>query len=100
GNVAVSATATDAGGIDHVEFYVDGALRFASSQSPYVWSLDTNGLANSVHTLAVKGFDLVGNVGQVSLTCTVNNDAVPLPNIPQHYSHIRIAELAYAGTPL
>src|SRR5262249_26176164 len=35
-----------------------------------------------------------------SLTITTQNStAPPSPVIPRHYQHIRIAELAYAGTP-
>ena len=100
GVVAVTATATDANGIDHVEFYVDGLLRFATSQSPYIWNFDTNGLANGTHVLSVKAYDPSGNMGQASITCTVNNGAPSLPNIPRHYNQIRIAELAYIGTPI
>ncbi|MFL5342732.1 MAG: Ig-like domain-containing protein, partial [Gemmataceae bacterium] len=100
GTVAVQATATDAAGIDHVEFYVDGVLRYATAQTPYAWSFSTNGLTNGLHALTVKAYDPLGNVGQATVTCTVNNNAIPLPSFPQHYSQIRIAELAYSGTPI
>ena len=99
GTIAFQATASDASGIDHVEFYIDGVLRYATAQAPYVWNFDTNGLTNGLHAFTVKAYDPLGNVGLATVTCTVDNNAIPLPNIPQHYSQIRIAELAYSGTP-
>jgi hypothetical protein len=100
GTLTIQATATDAGGVARVEFWIDGTLRDATSKAPYEWKLDTNGLANGLHSITVRAFDVAGNVGQATVNCTVNNSGVALPNIPQHYTHIRIAELAYSGTPL
>jgi hypothetical protein len=99
GTVPITATATDDSGIDHVEFWIDGTLRFATSTTPYQWSLDTTGLANGLHDVTVKAYDTSGNIASSSITCTVDNTIPPLPGIPRHYDQIRIAELAYAGTP-
>lgn len=99
GRVTVSANATDSGGIDRVDFLVDGVLRYATAQSPYSWTIDTIGLANGSHTIAVRAHDLAGNVGEDSISVTVENDTPARPNIPRHYSHIRVAALAYNGTP-
>jgi hypothetical protein len=99
--VNVAATAGDNVGVTKVEFYVDGVLRSVSTSAPYRWEFDTTSASNGSHTLTVKAYDLAGNVGQASLTITTQNaSAVPLPTIPQHYSWIRLAELAYSGTPL
>jgi hypothetical protein len=95
----IQATATDNIGVEHVEFLVDGQLRYATTRPPYAYSLDTFGLANGGHTITVRAYDLAGNVGQASVNVTVQNAVVPLPAIPSHYTHIRIAELAYTGTP-
>src|SRR5205823_12428262 len=43
------------------------------------------------------------NVGSADYTFAVNNPdpgSLPLPVIPRHYPHIRIAELAYTGNPM
>src|SRR5207253_10430097 len=66
---------------------------------PYEYVLDTFGLSNGVHTLTVKAYDWAGNIGQASVAVTVQNATVPGPTIPRHYNHIRIAGLAYDGTP-
>jgi hypothetical protein len=101
GTVVVRANAADDVGVARVEFYVDGTLRAVDPNGPYQWAFDTSSASNGVHTLTVKAYDLAGNVGQVSLTVSTQNaTAVPLPSIPQHNSWIRLAELAYAGTPL
>src|SRR5207253_3734990 len=39
----IQANATDASGVEHVEFLVDGLLRFATTKSPYEYVLDTFG---------------------------------------------------------
>jgi hypothetical protein len=53
--------------------------------------------------VADKAYDRAGNVGQASELITVRTRThTPAPpiDIPQHYDWIRIAELAYRGTPL
>jgi hypothetical protein len=101
GVATVQVTATDPGGVAKVEFYVDNVLRATSTAVPYQWSFDTSTAANGAHTLLVKAYDLAGNVAQASQPFTAqNNTALPRPVIPQHYPNIRIAELAYAGTPI
>src|SRR5207244_4723550 len=88
----ILATASDNVGVEHVEFLVDGLLRYATTRPPYEYSLDTFGLTNRAHTITVKAYDLAGNVGQASVIVTVQNATVALPTIPSHYTHIRIAE--------
>jgi hypothetical protein len=101
GVISVQANASDALGVTKVEFYVDDVLRAAATAAPYVWDFDTSSASNGSHTLSVWAYDLAGNIGRASLTVTTqNNTALPQPNLPRHYSHIRIAELAFTGNPL
>lgn len=100
GRVTIQADASDAGGIDRVEFLIDNVLRFATAHSPFQWTFDTLGLANGTHTITVRAHDLAGNIGEDSIVVTVENETPARPNIPRHYNHIRIASLAYNGTPL
>jgi hypothetical protein len=102
GSVAVQATATDDVAVARVDFYVDGVLRASDTAAPYGWSFDTTLYTNGAHTLTVKAVDPTGNVGQASESVTVNNPAgnPGLPDIPQHLPNIRIAEFAFAGTPI
>ncbi len=101
GVVPVQATATDQFGVERVEFYTDGILRFSTSTAPYQWQLNTAGLRNGSHLLTVKAYDPSGNVAEATITIqTRNADAPDHPEIPRHYSHIRIAQLAYYGTPM
>ena len=95
GRKAVQASAQDLGGVARVEFYLDNVLRAVSTTSPYVWNFDTGTASNGVHTLTVKAYDLAGNIGQASLSISTSNaTALPRPVIPQHYSHIRIAQFS------
>jgi hypothetical protein len=100
GRTTVRADVTDSGGVDRVEFLINGVLRYATAQVPYEWTFDTLGLANGTHTITVRAHDLAGNSGQDSVTVRVQNDTPPKPNIPRHYSHIRLAALAYSGNPM
>jgi hypothetical protein len=73
GLVQVSATATDAHGIQSVDFYVDGQLRFTDVSSPYLWTWDTRLYLDGTHTLLVVVTDSCGNSRQVQSEVTVDN---------------------------
>jgi len=100
GTVPIVAAASHSSGIDHVEFWVDGTLRFATSSSPFQWNLDTTALANGAHVITVKAYDNLGDVSSATMACSVNNNLPPLPTIPRNNGAVNIAELAYAGTPI
>jgi hypothetical protein len=100
GVTQVKATVTDNVGVGKIEVYLDGILQTVANSSTVDWEFDTSIATNGSHTLLVQGFDLEGNVGKATVTFNVQNDtSVARPNIPRHYSHIRIAQLAYNGTP-
>jgi hypothetical protein len=101
GTVTVQATATDNVGVVRTVLQVDGSTRATDTLPPYQWSLDTTTIANGTHTITVLAYDAAGNVGSASVTVTVQNaGALPQPTIPQHLPSVRIAELAYSGTPI
>jgi hypothetical protein len=77
GTVPVSATASDAGGVERVEFYADGALLGTASVVPYGVSWDTTALSTgSTVTLTTRAYDLAGNVSvSASRTVTVDHTA-------------------------
>ncbi len=62
GNITVSANASDASGIEKVEFYLNGATTpFASdSTSPYQATLDTTHIPNGANTIFARAYDLAG----------------------------------------
>jgi hypothetical protein len=99
--VSISATATDNVGVVRVVLAVDGTQRAVSTAGPYQWTLDTTTLSNATHTLEVIAYDDAGNAAQAEVVVTVSNpNALPQPTFTQHYPNIRIAELAYQGTPI
>jgi hypothetical protein len=101
GVVTVRATATDNVGVVNTVLQIDGGTRATASIAPYQWALDTTTVANGSHTITVLAYDAAGNVGAASVTVTVNNaGALPPPVIPQHLPNVRVAELAYTGTPI
>ncbi len=101
GTVTVRTTATDGVGVVRAALLVDGVVRSSLTAGPYQWSLDTTTMSNGPHTLTVLAYDFAGNVGRASVAVTSQNaSALPQPVIPQHLPNIRIAELAYSGTPI
>ncbi len=101
GEVTFRATVT--GNFNRVEFRLNNVVRAVSATSPADWQFDSTTVVNGTHTLTVRAFDAAGNVTSKELTLTVSNpnrDPLPDPAIPRHYTHIRVAQLAYSGTPI
>ena len=63
GDVAVSATASDDIGLDHVEFLLDGNLLGSDAAAPYAMTWNSSNASNGPHVLQARAFDLAGNVG-------------------------------------
>ena len=61
GNITLAATASDAGGISRVEFYVDNVLKGVDTTAPYALSLDSATLSNGSHQLTAKAYDVALN---------------------------------------
>ncbi len=101
GEVTFRATVT--GPFSRVEFRLNNVVRAASAASPAEWTFDSTTVTNGTYALVVRAFDAAGNVGTWSQVLAVNNpnmDPLPDPSIPRKYQHIRIAQLAYSGTPI
>jgi hypothetical protein len=99
----VTFRATVSKPVVRVEFRLNGQLRGVSTTAPADWTFDSTTVVNGTHTLTVRAFDAAGNFGSTDLSITIDNeDSDPLdrPDIPRHYSHIRVAQLAYSGTPM
>lgn len=73
GSVQVSASATDNGGVTHLEVQIGGQIYSSSNGEPISFSLDTQILANGQHAITAIATDAAGNAGQVSHTVNVNN---------------------------
>jgi len=69
GRITVEADVTvAASGIDEVQFYVDGVIKYNTSQSPYTWNW---GMAFGRHTLKAKVIDVAGNVASKEIDVTI-----------------------------
>jgi subtilisin family serine protease len=74
GTVTISATASDAGGIQKVRFWVDSTYMGFDAAAAYEKSWDTTTWANGVHTIKVQAVDLSNNEGAiVTINVTVSN---------------------------
>ncbi|MCE9532010.1 MAG: hypothetical protein K8T89_12925 [Planctomycetes bacterium] len=101
GPINIPVTVADSSGIAQVEYLVDGLLTSVDTSGPFDWKLDTRNFNNGVRTLLIRAFDREGNHAEISRPVTFTNAApYTLPDIAKHYSHIRIAQLAYSGNPM
>ncbi|ATB47128.1 M20/M25/M40 family metallo-hydrolase [Corallococcus macrosporus] len=74
GVTAVTASASDASGVNRVEFLVDGALVATDTTAPYAFDWDTAALSNGSHTLTARAVDGAGLPATSSeVTVTVSN---------------------------
>lgn len=94
------ATARDAAGVARVEYLVDGEPVVRQAAPPYRYDFETRNLSNGRRTLSVRAWDSAGNLTEVSRPFVVDNPPVERPVLPRHYSHIRVAALAYNGVPM
>jgi hypothetical protein len=101
--ITFTAMATPAENVVRLEFQLNGVTRSIQNASTARWDLDTTTLPNGAHVLTVRALDRNGNSSTASLSLNVQNGvpvtAVGRPTAVQHYTHIRIAMLAYAGNP-
>ncbi|VTR96854.1 Ig-like domain-containing protein [Tuwongella immobilis] len=102
GSVTVSASVTDPGGVQRVEFLLNGVVRATMLQGPFSWTFDSRGLPDGTYTLMVRAYDRSGNIGVSTQTLRLDNSSQrpAIPEIPRKYSHIRVAQLAYSATPV
>jgi hypothetical protein len=76
--VTFSATASDASGIDHVDFLVDGSTVCTARTAPYSCPYDTRSLPDSVIAVTARAVDSAGNIGlSVGRNYTVSNSIDP-----------------------
>lgn len=72
----ISVNASDESGIAKVEFYIDGTLRYNTTQAPYEWTFNKFTifpLHPKKHTLTVIAYDMVGKSSEVSIDFLVRS---------------------------
>jgi len=68
GSVTISVSASDASGIQRVEFYIDGKLKATDYTAPYTYQWNTKPVKAGTHTILVIAYDNAGNMNQTSIT--------------------------------
>lgn len=70
----ISASAADNKGIDHVEFFVDGASVCSDNTAPYSCQWQVPGTPNRVYSIKAKAFDISGLTKEsVTVSVTARN---------------------------
>jgi len=65
--VSVNASASDNIGVNKVEFYIDGVLKYSDTVAPYSFRWNTSSYSVATHNLTAKAYDAAGNVGSSSV---------------------------------
>jgi len=82
GTVAIAASASDNVGVSNVEFYLNGAIIYASNVAPYTYNWNSTSVANGSYTLIARAYDNAGNIGQSSSVSVTVNNVVPDTTAP------------------
>lgn len=72
GKAILSASASDAGGVKAVEFYVDGKLLGSVTSAPYSLSWNLRKAGRGGHSVRVRAIDASNNTAEQSISVTVN----------------------------
>lgn len=73
GLVHMTVNATDAIGIERVEFYIDSVLHAADMAAPFIFSFDAASLSKGVHQLTVIAHSVADEIAQASISVQVDN---------------------------
>ncbi len=77
-DVDIKVNVTNTNPIQKVEFYIDGSLKFTSTNSPY--EVTVPNVTDGYHRIDIKAYDDHGNVGSMYIQVSVNRDyADPTP---------------------
>jgi hypothetical protein len=95
----ITATASDAGGIAQVVFYIDGVFFAQDTSSPYSATLVTTKYPNGAHNLTAQAFDTSGNTTtSTPVPITINNTFVITSSLCTVASLIETEPPLYTGT--
>ncbi|MBU7015358.1 MAG: hypothetical protein HXS43_11080 [Theionarchaea archaeon] len=67
---------TDTAGVDTVEFYIDGDLKFTRKTAPFEWNWDTTLFGDRNSTVTVKGYALGQFICEDEIRVRVSNDSI------------------------
>ena len=86
GMVVITATATDNGAVERVEFLLDDTLLHVDYSAPYELRLDSARLTNGPHQLRARAYDLRGRSGTLDTSVIIANSVDPeAPHIRFNY---------------
>jgi hypothetical protein len=71
-SATIAASASDAGGVKAVEFYVDGKLLGSVAEAPYSLSWSLRKVRRGAHLVRVRAIDTSSNASEQSVSVTVN----------------------------
>lgn len=69
---SIAATASDASGIQKVEFYIDSILKSTDTISPYSYSWNSTLVSDGTHVLTAKAYDNAGNAPNTATSTPIN----------------------------
>ncbi|AIY41391.1 Fibronectin type III domain protein [Collimonas arenae] len=95
--IVVEATATDASGINRVEFYLDNQLVATRTAAPYTYNWNTDSSTEGSHKILVIAYDQVGRNTEQSLAVTLSHAPVTPDTEGPQLSNIKADGVALAN---
>ncbi len=78
GAVTISASASDDYGIDRVEFYIDGILKFVDREAPYEFTWDSSSVVDGNHKIMATAYDTSNQASSHQITVSTDNGNLPM----------------------
>ncbi len=78
GAVSISASASDDQGIDRVEFYIDGVLKFVDREAPYGFVWDSSSVVDGDHRIMATAYDTSNQASSEQITVNTDNGNLPM----------------------
>ncbi len=78
GAVSISADASDDLGINRVEFYIDGVLKYSDSAPPYGFTWDSTEVGDGSHDILAIAYDTSNQTATHKITVNTSNGILPM----------------------
>jgi PKD repeat protein len=97
GSLVVRANASDASGIDRVEFRVNNTLRCTDTTAPYSCTVNVDGYSSGNKTLRARAFDTCGNSRQDSVVAFFVSNPLAIIDTPAEGATVEGGSVRIAG---
>jgi|GEM_PF-407965 len=97
GTLTIQANASDASGVDRVEFRVGGSLRCTDTAAPYKCTVNVDGFNSGLKTLKARAYDVCGNSRQDTVQAFFVSNPLAALDVPAEGATVEGDSVRLAG---